>query len=276
MARIDIDNASVSYFLRGTRAGGKHDKLQAGRIGAQILDRGQYLEVNALRNINLHLTDGDRVGLVGTNGSGKSTLLKLCAGALAVQSGSIAIEGKVSPQFSLGSGMRPTLSGRRNTELKCLYLGIPQRSVGARVEEVKILSGLEGYFELPISSYSAGMRSRLVMSMLRLVRGEILIMDEWIGAADVTVNNTLNLLQAALIEQASILVLASHSKAILEQWTTKLLWMERGEIVAFGPTQDLLKDYTQSLAPPAGAKAIAPAKLKSGPAAPVQGRPIPK
>jgi len=241
MARINIRNASVSYFLR--KSGAKVKSLERGAVGAQIVVGRRYLEITALKNITLSLNDGDRVGLVGINGSGKSTLLKLCAGALAAQSGTVAIEGRVSPQFALGSGMKPALTGRQNTELKCLYMGVPQSAIAAHVEEVKALSGLGGYFELPIQSYSAGMRSRLVMSLLRLVRGEILIMDEWINAADPSLSTKVSGLQAQLVERAKILLLASHSRRVLEEWVDTLAWLDQGEILALGRVGEVYPEY---------------------------------
>lgn len=241
MSGIEIIDASVSYFLR--HKGEKKANLERGAVGGQIIERARYLEIAALKRVTLSLKHGDRVGLIGLNGSGKSTLLKLCSGALAVQTGSISIDGRVSAQFSLGAGIRPALSGRRNAELKCLYMGTPQRTIAGRVEEVKALSGLGGYFELPVSSYSAGMRSRLVMSMMRLVRSDILIMDEWIGAADATVNKTLAMLQRELIETASVLVLASHSRRVLESWVKTVVWLDAGEVRAIGPIEDVYSEF---------------------------------
>jgi ABC-2 type transport system ATP-binding protein/lipopolysaccharide transport system ATP-binding protein len=241
MAQIVIENASVSYFLR--KRGDVAKSTERGAVGAEVIIGQRYLEITALKNISLLLNDGDRVGLVGVNGSGKSTLLKLCAGALGVQSGRVTIEGRVSPQFALGSGLKPKLSGRHNTELKCLYMGVPQSSIRRHVEDVKALSGLGGYFELPVHSYSAGMRSRLVMSLLRLVRGEILIMDEWINAVDPSLSAAVGGLQTQLIEKAKILLLASHSQRVLEEWVDRLIWLDYGEIRADGEIKNVYREY---------------------------------
>ena len=241
MAKILIENASVSYYLRKRGTSGRG--LERGSVGARISSIGRYVEIEALRDVSLSLADGDRVGLVGINGSGKSTLLKLCAGALAAKSGTVEIEGKVSPQFALSSGLKPRLSGRMNAELKCLYMGAPQRSIPALVEEVKELSGLGGYFELPIRSYSAGMKSRFVMSLLRLIRGEVLIMDEWISAADPSLSKKIGGLQAQLVGRAKILLLASHSRRILSSWVDQVIWMDQGRVMAFGPLKEVYSEY---------------------------------
>ncbi|PMR73051.1 ABC transporter ATP-binding protein [Billgrantia endophytica] len=242
-ASIEIKDASVTYYLRKS---GKSDKVnKKGSVGAPIIVGHRYLEVQALKNVSLSLKNGNRVGLVGINGSGKSTLLKLCAGALAIQSGSISVKGRVSPQFALGAGIKPELSGRRNAELKCLYMGIPQSKVTDYVDEVATFSELGGYFELPVRSYSAGMRSRLVMSLLRLVRGDILIMDEWISTTDPSMNKTVSKLQADLIESSSIVIMASHSQRVLSDWTETLIWLDQGEIKAMGPVAEVYKDYHQ-------------------------------
>lgn len=240
-ARIELNDVSVSYFLRKT--GNASKATEQGTVGAQVLIGKRYLEIAALKNITLNIEQGDRVGLIGVNGSGKSTLLKLCAGALSIQRGTMSIVGEVSPQFSLGSGLKSSLSGRQNTRLKCLYMGLPQRDISRYTEDVKKLSGLGGYFELPIQSYSAGMKSRLVMSLLRLVRGEILIMDEWVNAADASLSEEIGGLQEQLIKRAKILLLASHSRRVLETWVDKLVWLDRGELRAIGGVSDVLAEY---------------------------------
>ncbi len=245
MAKIELENASVSYFMRKMR--GARTTSANGVVGAPIIVGSRYIEIAALRDISLSLKDGDRMGLIGVNGSGKSTLLKLCAGALAAQSGIVRIEGRVSPQFGLGSGLRPALTGRLNTELKCLYMGVPQRAIAQHVEEVKELSGLGNYFELPIQSYSAGMKSRFVMSLLRLVRGEILIMDEWINAVDPSLSARIGGLQTQLIDRAKILLLASHSRNVLEEWVDTLVWLEHGKLRMVGKVAEVYKEYDASL-----------------------------
>jgi len=240
MVGIRLENASASYFIHASR---KPVVNGAQSVGAEIRSRGRFIEICALQNISLTMEPSDRVGLVGINGSGKSTLLKILARCLSVQSGTVQIEGSVCPQFSLSSGMHATLSGRANASLKCLYHGVSIRNIPERLESIKELSGLGEYFELPIRSYSAGMRSRLAMSLMSIMSGDIIIMDEWISAADATVNKTANELQTKLLSSASILVAASHSERVLRDWTDRLIWLEHGEILEDGPIDHVLKNY---------------------------------
>jgi ABC-type polysaccharide/polyol phosphate transport system ATPase subunit len=244
MAKIQLDRVSVSYFIRRSSVSGT--KFERGAVGAPITVGGRYLEIAALQDVSLSLQDGDRVGLVGANGSGKSTLLRLCAGGLAAKSGNVSIEGIVSPQFALGTGLRLELSGRQNAQLKCLYMNVPQSQIADQIEEVKNISELGGYFELPLQSYSAGMKSRFVMSLLRLVKGEILIMDEWINVADSSIGKKVGGLQAQLIEKSKILMLASHSARILHEWVETAIWIDQGRIQMTGPVDEVLAAYNSS------------------------------
>lgn len=245
--RIRLTDVSVSYFLRANLPA---SATSISRVGAEIVAQGKLIEIQALRNVTTQVDAGERIGLIGHNGAGKSTFLKLCSGALSVKQGSIEIVGKVCPQFALGAGIRATLTGRQNAELKALYLGVAQRRLAEHVETVKTLSGLDSYFELPVETYSAGMRSRLVMSMMHLMRGDILIMDEWISATDAVVNETASKLQTEMIEQSEIILLASHSESILRQWTTRCIWFEHGRIVADGPTDEIMERYGLTLKAP--------------------------
>ena len=89
------------------------------------------------------------------------------------------------------------------------------------------------------------MRSRLVMSMIQLVKADILIMDEWIGTADGAVNRKVGRLQAELIESASLLVLASHSERVLREWVSTIVWLDTGEVRAVGTPDEILPEYRE-------------------------------
>lgn len=241
MAHLAFTDVSVSYYLRH-RPGSRSPK-DRGSVGAELVAGRHYLEIPALQGVSFSFGDGSRVGLIGVNGSGKSTLLKTCSGALSIKSGTMRSEGRISPQFSLGAGIKPALTGRRNAELKCLYANVPWPAIPEAIEQVKEVSGLGGYFELPVQTYSAGMRSRFVMGLMQLQHGDILIMDEWISAADASVGDTASQLRQGLMDRGSIILLASHSRELLTKWTETLVWLDAGRVRNIGPTAEVLADY---------------------------------
>lgn len=243
MVSIHLKDVSANYLVYGASSKTKSVGVQT--VGAEIRSKGRFLEIQALKGISLDLKKGDKVGLVGINGSGKSTLLKVLAKCLSISSGTIEIEGSLCPQFSLASGMRQPLSGRGNSVLKCLYHGVPMRKINQHVEQIKELAGLGEYFEMPVRTYSAGMRSRLAMSLMSIMSGDIVIMDEWISAADATINEIASKLQTNLLSSAEILVMASHSERVLKDWTDRVIWLDHGKIMEDGPIDDVLKSYRE-------------------------------
>src|SRR5690606_5073699 len=146
-------------------------------------ERG-IVEVQALSDVSLDLKEGDRLGLVGRNGAGKSTLLKVLAGLVHPQRGGVRVEGRVAPLLTRGLGIHPELSGANNIELPMRLLGATEAEIKRAKRDVPEWSGLGEFIHLPVRTYSAGMRARLLFAICTAVRGEILIMDEWLSAGD--------------------------------------------------------------------------------------------
>lgn len=240
MSAIVFDNVDVSYYVRSAKVSGRTNEQL---VGGSMVQRRGFLQIRALREITAEIRQGERIGLIGTNGSGKSTFLKTCSRGLIPEAGSLTINGQVSAQLALGASIKAPLTGRQNVELKCLYLGISLRRIKERVAEAKEISGLGDYFELPVQTYSTGMRTRLAMSFMTLLTGEIVIMDEWIGAADSTVNDAANYLRSRILNSASTLIIASHSSAVLRQWTERVIWLHKGRIEDDGPLDEVMARY---------------------------------
>ena len=241
MARLSLKNVSVSYFVNNAR-GNSLDHF-TDHVGGRLKAVHWFNEVQALKNVSMEFHDGDRVGLIGINGSGKSTLLKACAGALELTSGSIETTGSISPQFRLGSGLQANLSGVENVVLKCLYFGFAKHDIEQLTARVREVSELGPYLDLPLKTYSAGMRTRLLMGLLTLLKGDILLFDEWIGAADEATQKKMTRLQSELTGDASVTIIASHSKRVLFDWADKGIWMHKGQIREIGDMQGVFTKY---------------------------------
>lgn len=240
-----------------TLAGG--DKRQ--RIGGQIDARSDgRVVIQALEGINLDFRQGDRIALMGQNGSGKTTLLRTIAGIYEPTRGSIEVAGHVTPMFSLTFGMDPDSTGMENVLVRSRMLGLSDDTIATVIQDVIEFSELGDYLDMPIRRYSAGMLARLALTVSTAVKPEILVLDEFIGAADAAFAERARERSRDLVERTGILVLASHSAETLRAWCNKGVVLARGQLVFAGPiaeAQDYYSRQVSGVANPAPAPAAA-------------------
>lgn len=247
MASIKIENLNLSYPLLGAGVRKRLDTSEMDSAGAVIKDdTNKTRSVQALRNISLSLTDGDRVGLVGRNGSGKSTLLRVIAGIYEPPYGTVEVNGSVSSLFNVGLGVNPESTGYRNIELMGLIAGYSKKEIKEMTPAIAEFSGLGGYLQLPVRTYSNGMAMRLKFSAATAFSPDILLMDEWLGAGDPEFKEKARNRMRELVSQAGILILASHNIRLIRNECTKVLWLHRGSIRGYGPTDKVLRQMAKS------------------------------
>src|SRR5699024_1520023 len=220
----------------------KHTFLGAagGAIGR---NESNTVMVEALKNINLHLQDGDRVGLVGHNGAGKSTLLRLLSGIYEPTRGSAVVRGKVAPVFDLGVGMDPEISGYENIIIRGLFLGMNRREMEQRIDDIAEFTELGDYLAMPLRTYSTGMRVRLALGVATSIAPQSLILDEGIGAVDAEFLEKARDRLNSLVKRSGILVFASHSDEFLFELCDTAIWMDRGGIREQGDLRQVLTHY---------------------------------
>lgn len=247
MASIKLSDASFWYPVFDVS--GRSLKVTMMRQFGGVSGSG-VVHVQALSDVSLEIRDGDRLGLVGRNGAGKSTLLRVLAGLLKPQQGGVKIEGKVVPLISRGLGINSELSGYRNIEVPMRLLGATEREIKRAREEVPEWSGLGEFIHLPVRTYSSGMQARLLFAICTAVRGDILVMDEWLGAGDADFVGKAQARLQGLLDTTRIVVLASHSSDIIGKICNVVCWMERGKVVKVGPADEVLAAYLKSAARP--------------------------
>ncbi|MGZ8178041.1 galactan export ABC transporter ATP-binding subunit Wzt/RfbE [Williamsia sp. SKLECPSW1] len=241
--RLDTWGACVDFpiFDAKTRSLKKSVLGKAGGvIGANDSD---VVVVEALKNIDLHLEHGDRVGLVGHNGAGKSTLLRLLSGIYEPTRGACRIRGRVAPVFDLGVGMDPEISGYENIIIRGMFLGMSRREMLKRVDEIAEFTELGDYLTMPLRTYSTGMRVRVSLGVVTSIDPEILILDEGIGAVDADFMRKARVRLQELVKRSGILVFASHSNEFLAQLCDRALWIDRGEVRMDGDIESVVGAY---------------------------------
>ena len=242
MVSIDVHNAYVDFPIFDAKTRSMKKKV-LGKVGGKIGTETKVPIIEALHDVTLSLREGDRVGLVGHNGAGKSTLLRLLSGIYEPTRGSARISGKIAPVFDLGIGMDPEISGLENILIRGLFLGMTAKQMEARVDDIAEFTELGDYLQMPLRTYSTGMRVRLALGVVTSIDPEILILDEGIGAVDAAFLNKARDRLKALVKRSGILVFASHSDEFLFELCDSAIWMDEGHVKQRGSLRDVLTGY---------------------------------
>ena len=138
----------------------------------------------ALRDVNLRIHHGERIGILGSNGAGKSTLLRLLARIYPPTTGALNVRGTVAPLIEMGAGFNPELSGRDNIVFNGAMLGFSKGQMLEKAAGIYEFTGLEEFADLPLKYYSSGMYARLAFAVATEIDPEILLVDESLGVGD--------------------------------------------------------------------------------------------
>jgi ABC-type polysaccharide/polyol phosphate transport system ATPase subunit len=221
----------------------------ASHVGGSIATgAGGTVVVRAINDMSFEIAQGDRVGLVGHNGAGKTTLLRTMAGIYEPTGGVLETVGQVMPLFNLMEGMMPDATGREFIRIRGVLLGLAPKDLNRLEEDVLDFCELGSYIDMPVRTYSAGMLVRLAFALSTTESPEILLFDELIGAGDARFVTKAQERLKSFVERTSIVVVASHSRAILSQWCNRLFLLEHGKLIADGPVEDVLKEYDRRVA----------------------------
>lgn len=200
-----------------------------GRLGT---DAGRHPVVRALNELDFEIKEGDRVGLTGHNGSGKTTLLRVLSGVYSPVSGRLRVQGKVAALLDVSMGLDPDATGFENIYLRGMMDGLRPAAIRNRTDEIADFTGLGDYLNLPVRTYSSGMLLRLAFAISTSVEAEILIMDEWLSVGDQEFSQKAAQRLDALVDTASILVVASHSSELINRICNRRMHLEHGSIVS--------------------------------------------
>ena len=202
----------------------------------------------ALSGLDLDLQSGDRVALIGRNGAGKTTLLRVLAGIYAPQRGDYLRHGRVACLLDTGYGLDPNVSARRNAVSRAIISGLPRREALTQAEAALDFAGLTEVADDPIRTFSMGMMARLIFSISTQTPHDILVLDEAIGAGDAAFQARAQERIASLLESASVVVCASHSRDFLASFCSEAVYIDGGRCVARGPFVEVHEKYETDLA----------------------------
>jgi ABC-2 type transport system ATP-binding protein len=217
------------------------------KVGGTISRRPGAMHVNALRNVSLDLRSGDRMAIFGHNGAGKTSLMRVMSGIYEPSVGACAINGRVLALFSSTIGLSWENSGRTNIRQACAMFNVPKARHDEFEEAVIDFSELGEFIDLPVSAYSAGMRTRLGFSILSSLDPEILVLDEVLSAGDLAFAKKAQERILSLIDRAHALVVASHSGELMRMFCSRGIWMHRGQVRMDGAFDEVWDAYYASV-----------------------------
>jgi ABC-type polysaccharide/polyol phosphate transport system ATPase subunit len=240
MALVELNNASLTFCV--SRSGPVRtrdrivDRLRQGR-------NSPIVRVHALRNIDLELHDGDRMGIVGLNGAGKSTLLKVLADIYPLSTGRRRVEGRISSLFDIILGFELDATGWENIAYRGYLQGETRRSIRAKMRSIAQFSELGRYLDIPVRYYSAGMRIRLAFSISTAIEPDILLVDEAFNAGDMAFREKARERLGSVMSNARIVVAVSHEHEVLRNFCERVLWLDQGSVRLIGPADQVLHSY---------------------------------
>lgn len=244
MASILLKSVSVDFPIYNINARSFKKELLKLTTGGILKSKERTcVVIKALDDISFELKHGDRLALIGHNGAGKSTLLKTLAKIYEPTSGMIQFNGHTVPLFDLTLGFNQESTGYENIILRGLILGMSRKEIKAKMDEIVAFTELGHYLSMPIRTYSAGMQLRLAFAVTLTMRPEILLMDELIGVGDAKFMEKSEQQLKKLLDDSSIIILASHSEPVVKSICNKAILLEHGKIKYFGDVTRAFEFY---------------------------------
>lgn len=234
---VEIRDLAKAYRVR-------HERIPSVKRAIVRLLRPYPTELLwALRGVSFSAESGEAVGIIGSNGSGKSTLLRLIAGILTPTQGEITVQGGAGGLFELAAGFHPELSGADNIYLSGALMGYSRRRVEERFRDIVEYSELGDFIDVPVKTYSSGMSLRLGFATAIAFEPAVLLVDEVLAVADERFQRKAYSHLARLREKGSTLFMVSHELASIQRNCTRTIWLDKGEMRADGPTDQVVGEY---------------------------------
>ena len=211
--------------------------------GRQIVQGDEVEEFWALRDVNLEVKRGEVLGIIGRNGAGKSTLLKILSRITEPTEGRVVLRGRVASLLEVGTGFHPELTGRENIFLNGAILGMTQREILAKFDEIVAFAEVERFLDTPVKRYSSGMYVRLAFAIAAHLEPEILIVDEVLAVGDVEFQRKCLGKLNEVARQSRTVLFVSHNMGAVKSLTQRCILIEQGRIAASGSSEDVIRAY---------------------------------
>ncbi|MGO2147555.1 ABC transporter ATP-binding protein [Halomonas sp.] len=221
------------------------DRLLTLLPGCERFARQRFF--NGLQPLDLSITPGEVVGVVGRNGAGKSTLLQLICQTLPTTEGQLEVNGKISALLELGAGFNPDFTGRENVYLSASIIGMSKKETLTRMDDIIAFADIGEFIDQPVKTYSSGMFVRLAFAVATSVDPDILVVDEALSVGDGAFARKSFERIMAMKEAGKTILFCSHSLYQVEAICSRVLWIEAGTLMGDGEPDEIIPQYQRFL-----------------------------
>ena len=239
---IEVNNVSMRFNLEQERTDTLKEYIMKMAKGKLLFN-----EFYALKNISLKINKGESVALIGANGSGKSTLLKIIAGVMYQSQGTVKVNGTIAPLIELGAGFDMNLTARENIFLNGAVLGHDRRFLNQYFDEISDFAELHDFVDVPVKNFSSGMIARLGFSIATIVDADVLVVDEILSVGDYVFQEKCHKRMNELLKGGTTLLFVSHSEQDVKETCEKSIWLDHGEMKAYGKTDEVFGMYKEMM-----------------------------
>ena len=239
MKAISVENISKKFILAHDRPKNLADLAQGKLL------RRQREEFWALKDVAFDVEQGEALGIIGHNGAGKSTMLKLLTKIMFPTQGRIRTRGRLSALIEVGAGFHPEMSGRENIFLNGSILGMSQKEIASKLDEIVAFAELEKFIDTPVKRYSSGMYARLGFAVAAHVDPEILIVDEVLSVGDLAFQERCTKRMQELGEDGRTIVFVSHNLSAVANLCRRVIILNKGEVHKVGEPHSVVKAYRE-------------------------------
>ena len=240
---ISVEDLWVTYRTVLDRKQTLRGIVARGRSAAHV--RSHVVE--AVRGVSFDVKRGTVLGVIGPNGAGKSTMLRAVAGILPPSKGRVTVRGRISTLLALGVGFNANLSGNDNIHIGGLAAGFSSEEIAQKFDEIAEFSDLGEFLDMPMKTYSSGMRGRLAFSVAVHMEPDILLIDEALSAGDAAFKHKASEKMQELCSQDRTILLVSHGLSSIRQLAHRALWLHKGQLIKEGDPSEVVAAYTRSV-----------------------------